>query len=239
MSRPDIDSPFWSWFSLYPDQVTIPKLYWNTKSQEQRILRLFELIGAMIEYVDELGTSVEEYQEDVGTLEGYFPVATDNIADNAITGDKIAYNTIASINLAADAVSESKIADGAVTKAKLESGIIADYVRLTGLLDTFDTYGMGSKTFTSTDLQNAGINDLSQWYVISVQLQTVNLGSPIVGAWDYGVGMHDQGGDIIPDWSIEKRDENAGSNPNTITFNGWNSGASTRRFQIMLGKIPY
>lgn len=51
------DLPFWGWSHYTP---TIPKLYWNVKSQEQRILNLFQLLDKLIAYTDYVAKKVEE-----------------------------------------------------------------------------------------------------------------------------------------------------------------------------------
>lgn len=57
--------PFWSFTQFVP---TIPKLYWNVRSQEQRILNLFELINKVICYADVLGENVNELYKMVDEL---------------------------------------------------------------------------------------------------------------------------------------------------------------------------
>lgn len=52
--------PFWHFTNFVP---TVPKLYWNVRSQEQRILNLFELINKVICYADALGENVNELYE--------------------------------------------------------------------------------------------------------------------------------------------------------------------------------
>lgn len=47
--------PFWSFSAFTP---TIPKLYWNVKSQEQRILNLFDLLNKLVCYTDEISSSL-------------------------------------------------------------------------------------------------------------------------------------------------------------------------------------
>lgn len=51
------DLPFWGWSHYTP---TIPKLYWDVKSQEQRILNLFQLLDKLIAYTDYVAKMVEE-----------------------------------------------------------------------------------------------------------------------------------------------------------------------------------
>lgn len=48
--------PFWGFTDFVP---TIPKLYWDVRSQEQRVKNLFELINKVICYADMLGEKVE------------------------------------------------------------------------------------------------------------------------------------------------------------------------------------
>lgn len=57
--------PFWSYTNFTP---TIPKLYWNVRSQEQRILNLFEIINRLICYADSLGVNVNELYKLVDKL---------------------------------------------------------------------------------------------------------------------------------------------------------------------------
>lgn len=57
--------PFWSFTQFVP---TIPKLYWNVRSQEQRILNLFELINKVICYADVLGENVNELYKMIDEL---------------------------------------------------------------------------------------------------------------------------------------------------------------------------
>ena len=66
----DIDTrglipPFWGFSAFTP---TIPKLYWNVKSQEQRILNLFDLLDKLICYSNELGISIQANTDDIGQL---------------------------------------------------------------------------------------------------------------------------------------------------------------------------
>lgn len=55
--------PFWNFTQFVP---TIPKLYWNVRSQEQRILNMFELLNKLICYTDYIA---EEFSDDIEELE--------------------------------------------------------------------------------------------------------------------------------------------------------------------------
>lgn len=61
--------PFWG-FS--PDTPTIPKLYWDVKSQEQRILNIFKLLDKVIAYAESIGMEVDGFQADVDELKEKF-----------------------------------------------------------------------------------------------------------------------------------------------------------------------
>ena len=62
-------SPFWGFTEFTP---TIPKLYWNVKSQEQRILRICDMLDRLICYSDYLGDKVEINKEDIEALKAEF-----------------------------------------------------------------------------------------------------------------------------------------------------------------------
>lgn len=62
-------SPFWGFTEFTP---TIPKLYWNVKSQEQRILRICDMLDRLICYSDYLGDKVEVSKEDIEALKSEF-----------------------------------------------------------------------------------------------------------------------------------------------------------------------
>lgn len=51
--------PFWGFSAFTP---TIPKLYWNVKSQEQRILNLFDLLNKLVCYTDEISSSLNDLE---------------------------------------------------------------------------------------------------------------------------------------------------------------------------------
>ena len=51
---------------------TIPKLYWNVKSQEQRILRICELLDKLACYADFLGDNVQLNRDDIEALKAEF-----------------------------------------------------------------------------------------------------------------------------------------------------------------------
>lgn len=57
--------PFWGFSAFTP---TIPKLYWNVKSQEQRILNLFDLLDKLICYTQGIGGQVNGFADDLQRL---------------------------------------------------------------------------------------------------------------------------------------------------------------------------
>lgn len=57
--------PFWGFSAFTP---TIPKLYWDVKSQEQRILNLFDLLDKLINYCDQMGIQVNANAADIAQL---------------------------------------------------------------------------------------------------------------------------------------------------------------------------
>lgn len=61
--------PFWGFTEFTP---TIPKLYWNVHSQEQRILRICELLDKLICYSDYLGDNVELNRGEIEALKAEF-----------------------------------------------------------------------------------------------------------------------------------------------------------------------
>lgn len=54
--------PFWGFSAFTP---TIPKLYWDVKSQEQRILNLFDLLDKLICYTQSIGGDVNGITADL------------------------------------------------------------------------------------------------------------------------------------------------------------------------------
>lgn len=58
--------PFWGFSAFTP---TIPKLYWNVKSQEQRILNLFDLLNKLICYCDNMGLQIDVNAQDIADLQ--------------------------------------------------------------------------------------------------------------------------------------------------------------------------
>lgn len=57
--------PFWGFSAFTP---TIPKLYWNVKSQEQRILNLFDLMNKLVCYANALGQEIDVNADDIAKL---------------------------------------------------------------------------------------------------------------------------------------------------------------------------
>ena len=62
-------APFCGFTEFTP---TIPKLYWNVKSQEQRILRISDLLDKLICYSDYLGNKVNVNRDDIEWLKAEF-----------------------------------------------------------------------------------------------------------------------------------------------------------------------
>ena len=58
--------PFWGFSAFTP---TIPKLYWNVKSQEQRILNLFDLLNKLVCYCDNMGLQIDINADDIKALQ--------------------------------------------------------------------------------------------------------------------------------------------------------------------------
>ena len=58
--------PFWGFSAFTP---TIPKLYWNVKSQEQRILNLFDLLNKLVCYCDNMGLQIDVNAKDIADLQ--------------------------------------------------------------------------------------------------------------------------------------------------------------------------
>ena len=58
--------PFWGFSAFTP---TIPKLYWNVKSQEQRILNLFDLLNKLVCYCDQMGLQIDVNAQDIADLQ--------------------------------------------------------------------------------------------------------------------------------------------------------------------------
>ena len=58
--------PFWGFSAFTP---TIPKLYWDVKSQEQRILNLFDLLNKLVCYCDNMGLQIDVNAQDIADLQ--------------------------------------------------------------------------------------------------------------------------------------------------------------------------
>lgn len=58
--------PFWGFSAFTP---TIPKLYWDVKSQEQRILNLFDLLNKLICYCNSMGLQIDVNTQDIADLQ--------------------------------------------------------------------------------------------------------------------------------------------------------------------------
>lgn len=62
-------TPFWGFTRFSP---TIPKLYWNVRSQEQRILRICEMLNRIVCYAEYLGDEVGDIKDDIERLAAEF-----------------------------------------------------------------------------------------------------------------------------------------------------------------------
>lgn len=60
--------PFWGFSAFTP---TIPKLYWDVKSQEQRILNLFDLLNKLVCYCDNMGLQIDVNAQDIQEIRDY------------------------------------------------------------------------------------------------------------------------------------------------------------------------
>lgn len=61
--------PFWGFSAFTP---TIPKLYWDVKSQEQRILNLFDLLNKLVCYAEQMGIQLNVSQDELEKLKAEF-----------------------------------------------------------------------------------------------------------------------------------------------------------------------
>lgn len=61
--------PFWGFTAFTP---TIPKLYWDVKSQEQRILNLFDLLNKLVCYADTMGIQISANAAAISELQAEF-----------------------------------------------------------------------------------------------------------------------------------------------------------------------
>ena len=61
--------PFWGFSAFTP---TIPKLYWDVKSQEQRILNLFDLLNKLVCYCDNMGLQIDVNANQIQKLKDEF-----------------------------------------------------------------------------------------------------------------------------------------------------------------------
>ena len=57
---------FWDFTAYTP---TIPKMYWQVRSQEQRILNIFQLVDKVIAYVDNENEAIADLAQKVQELE--------------------------------------------------------------------------------------------------------------------------------------------------------------------------
>lgn len=57
--------PFWNFTDFVP---TIPKLYWDVRSQEQRILNMFKLLDKLVNYVDMIASTYNQNADEIAAL---------------------------------------------------------------------------------------------------------------------------------------------------------------------------
>lgn len=71
-NRQDMERWF-PWFAGFTDFTpTVPKLYWDVESQEQRIHALCRQLHKLICYADMLGNKIIENHDDIGELQTLF-----------------------------------------------------------------------------------------------------------------------------------------------------------------------
>ena len=75
--------PFWGFSAFTP---TIPKLYWNVKSQEQRILNLFDLLNKLVCYCDKMGLQIDVNAQDIQEIRDYVNEFLTSGFDDALAG---------------------------------------------------------------------------------------------------------------------------------------------------------
>ncbi len=85
-------TPFWGFSNFTP---TIPKLYWNVKSQEQRILNLFKLLDKLVCYIDTVGEQVNLNYEEIQKIKEDLEDILDPDGEFWTLFDKRAYEWIA------------------------------------------------------------------------------------------------------------------------------------------------
>lgn len=128
-----------------PATWSIPKLYWDAWSQEQRIHAICRQLEKVIKYADYLGVNVddiagrlkaiEEGQLNdliVAAIETWFednqPEILDRLdaieADNWVTADRIADGAVTSAKIADGTIATADIADNAITTAKIADGAV-------------------------------------------------------------------------------------------------------------------
>lgn len=61
--------PFWGYSAFTP---TIPKMYWSVKSQEQRILNLFDLLDKLASYTSDIAEQINVRDVDIAELQELF-----------------------------------------------------------------------------------------------------------------------------------------------------------------------
>lgn len=133
------------WAFWNPATWSIPKLYWDAWSQEQRLHAICRQLEKVIKYADYLGVNVddiaarlkaiEEGQLDeviTAAIESWFEENEPSIiarlddieSDGWVTTARISDNAVTTDKIANDAVTAGKIADDAVTTEKIADGSV-------------------------------------------------------------------------------------------------------------------
>lgn len=89
-------------------KITTTKL----NSLPQQVEENRKNINTLGSEVDNANTSIESLKTRTTTLEGKFPISTNNIAESAITSSKVATSAITTDKVASKAITKDKIADG-------------------------------------------------------------------------------------------------------------------------------
>lgn len=104
-----------------------------------------------------LNTTVTSLNDSVTTLTNKFPIATADIADDAITHDKLGATAVHSSNIEGQAITNSKIANDAIQAAKLSTDI---QEQLT-FLQTIPSIEFGTSNSTSVNANSHTVVDIT------------------------------------------------------------------------------
>lgn len=140
------------------------QLHTDIENTNTTVAELGNSLNTLNTTVGELGDNLTSVTNRVTTIEGKFPVDTENIADGAITQDKLATYAVGSneiqdkavltANLADNAVTSTKIADGTITNAKLDSTLAA-------LIASFPTLTYGESAATTVQANSNVLVDIT------------------------------------------------------------------------------